>query len=49
MLFVSSPTKYNDITISSHVKFVRDYLWKRHLISRSEMENFGEEDVQFFV
>jgi hypothetical protein len=37
MLFVTSPTKDNGSIVSSHVNFARDYLWKRHLISRSEM------------
>ena len=49
MLSITSPTKDNGSTISSHIKIARDYLSKRHLISRSEMENFGEEDVQFCV
>lgn len=48
-LSVTSSTKDPGSTVSLHVKFARDCLWKRHLISRSEMENFGDEDVEFCV
>jgi hypothetical protein len=49
MLSVTSPTKDNGSTVSSHIKFSRNYLWKMHLISRSGMRFFGDADVHFYV